>query len=53
MGHPLRTICVVTWVRITLSSWSLTQPEMRSLSVTSTVPIRLVISATGSATLSE
>ena len=40
-------------VRITLSSWSLIQRVMRSLSVTSTVPVRLVISWTGSMTRSE
>ena len=52
IGHPLRMIWVVTWVRSTFSSWSLTQPAIRSLSVTSTVEVRLVISRTGSATRS-
>ena len=43
---------MVTLVRITFSSCSLTQPEIRSLSVTSTVPVRLVITRTGSITRS-
>ena len=51
MGQPLRTIWRVTSVRITLSSWSLTQPVMASLLVTSTVPVRLGMSAPGSETL--
>ena len=52
IGHPLATTCVVMLVRITLSSWSLTQPAIRSLSVTSTVEVRLVISRAGSITRS-
>ena len=52
MGQLLRMIWVVTWVRSTFSSWSLTQPAIRSLSVTSTVAVMLVISRTGSVTRS-
>ncbi len=52
IGQPLATICVVTLVRSTFSSCSLTQPEIRSLSVTSTVEVRLVISRAGSMTRS-
>ncbi len=49
IGQPLRMIWVVTCVRSTLSSWSLTQPAIRSLSVTSTVAVMFVTSRTGSA----
>ena len=52
IGQPLRMIWVVTCVRSTLSSWSLTHPAIRSLSVTSTVAVKLVTNRTGSATRS-
>ena len=52
-GQPLPRICLVTSVRITFSSWLPTQFVMESLLVTSTVPVRLVTSATGSVTLME
>ena len=53
MGHPLRTISVVTSVRITLSSCWAIHPVMASLSVTSTVPVRLVTSLAASETFME
>jgi hypothetical protein len=52
MGHPFLMIWVVTLVRSTFSSWSLTQPAICSLSATFTVAVRLVISRAGSATRS-